>query len=180
MVRLFGLVDYRGDGLMPPASSFTQEKADIICDRIAKGESLRSICLDDDMPSHTTILKWLRNIDVFASQYARAREDQAEFYLDEIIAISDESAQDKIANEDGTERTDNEAIQRSKLKVDTRKWVMSKLAPKKYGDKITQELTGEIVTRGLSDDELDKRIAELGAKTGVIISTTREAETDSD
>ena len=78
----------------------------------------------------------------FASQYARAREDQAEFYLDEIIAISDESAQDKIANEDGTERTDSEAIQRSKLKVDTRKWVMSKLAPKKYGDKIQQEIVG--------------------------------------
>ena len=116
--------------------------ADIICERIAKGESLRKICLDKDTPSHTTILKWLREIDGFASQYARAREDQAEFYLDEIIAISDESSQDKIANEDGTERTDSEAIQRSKLRVDTRKWAMAKLAPKKYGDKITQEVTG--------------------------------------
>ena len=116
--------------------------ADIICERIAKGESLRKICLDKDTPSHTTILKWLREIEGFASQYARAREDQAEFYLDEIIAISDESSQDKVANEDGTERTDSEAIQRSKLRVDTRKWAMSKLAPKKYGDKITQEVTG--------------------------------------
>jgi hypothetical protein len=116
--------------------------ADIICERIAKGESLRKICLDDNMPAHSTILKWLRDIDGFSSQYARAREDQAEFYLDEIIAISDESSQDKIANEDGTERTDSEAIQRSKLRVDTRKWAMAKLAPKKYGDKITQEVTG--------------------------------------
>ena len=127
---------------MSQVSSFTQEMADIICERIAKGESLRKICLDKDTPSHTTILKWLREIDGFASQYARAREDQAEFYLDEIIAISDESSQDKIANEDGTERTDSEAIQRSKLRVDTRKWAMAKLAPKKYGDKITQEVTG--------------------------------------
>jgi len=55
-------------------SSFTQEMADIICERIAKGESLRKICLDKDTPSHTTILKWLRDIDGFASQYARARE----------------------------------------------------------------------------------------------------------
>ena len=127
---------------MSQVSSFTQEMADIICERIAKGESLRKICLDKDTPSHTTILKWLREIEGFASQYARAREDQAEFYLDEIIAISDESSQDKVANEDGTERTDSEAIQRSKLRVDTRKWAMSKLAPKKYGDKITQEVTG--------------------------------------
>ena len=127
---------------MSQVSSFTQEMADIICERIAKGESLRKICLDKDTPSHTTILKWLREIEGFASQYARAREDQAEFYLDEIIAISDESSQDKIANEDGTERTDSEAIQRSKLRVDTRKWAMAKLAPKKYGDKITQEVTG--------------------------------------
>ena len=127
---------------MSQVSSFTQEMADIICERIAKGESLRKICLDKDTPSHTTILKWLREIEGFASQYARAREDQAEFYLDEIIAISDESSQDKVANEDGTEPTDSEAIQRSKLRVDTRKWAMSKLAPKKYGDKITQEVTG--------------------------------------
>ena len=127
---------------MSQVSSFTQEMADIICEKIAKGESLRKICLDKDTPSHTTILKWLREIDGFASQYARAREDQAEFYLDEIIAISDESSQDKIANEDGTERTDSEAIQRSKLRVDTRKWAMAKLAPKKYGDKIQQEIVG--------------------------------------
>ena len=127
---------------MSQVSSFTQKMADIICERIAKGESLRKICLDENMPAHSTILKWLRDIDGFSSQYARAREDQAEFYLDEIIAISDESSQDKIANEDGTERTDSEAIQRSKLKVDTRKWVMSKLAPKKYGDKIQQEIVG--------------------------------------
>ena len=59
---------------MSQVSSFTQEMADIICERIAKGESLRKICLDKDTPSHTTILKWLRDIDGFASQYARARE----------------------------------------------------------------------------------------------------------
>ncbi len=117
----------------------------IFCESVAtaKGKACVShLTLDKDTASNTTILKWLREIEGFASQYARAREDQAEFYLDEIIAISDESSQDKIANEDGTERTDSEAIQRSKLRVDTRKWAMAKLAPKKYGDKITQEVTG--------------------------------------
>ncbi len=127
---------------MSQVSSFTQEMADIICERIAKGESLRKICLDKDTPSHTTILKWLRDIDGFASQYARAREDQAEHYLDEIIAISDDVSLDEIIDGEGNPRTNHEAIQRSRLKVDTRKWAMSKLAPKKYGDKIQQEIVG--------------------------------------
>ena len=127
---------------MSQVSSFTQEMADIICERIAKGESLRKICLDDNMPAHSTILKWLRDIDGFSSQYARAREDQAEFYLDEIIAISDDVTLDEIIDGEGNPRTNHEAIQRSRLKVDTRKWAMSKLAPKKYGDKIQQEIVG--------------------------------------
>jgi len=113
-----------------------------ICERIAKGESMVSICASEGMPVQSVVYNWLTVDKDFAERYARAREQQAEHYLDEIIAISDESSQDKIANEDGTERTDSEAIQRSKLKVDTRKWVMSKLAPKKYGDKIQQEIVG--------------------------------------
>lgn len=126
---------------MSQESSFNQEIADKICERIALGESVRKISLDVDMPCQSTIYKWLRDIDGFSQQYARAREDQADFYLDEIIEISDETVNDKVANEDGTERTESEAIQRSKLRVDTRKWVMSKLAPKKYSDKIQQEIT---------------------------------------
>ena len=144
---------------MSQVSSFTQEMADIICERIAKGESLRKICLDKDTPSHTTILKWLRDIDGFASQYARAREDQAEFYLDEIIAISDDVSLDEIIDGEGNTRTNNEAIQRSKLKVDTRKWAMSKLAPKKYGDSNKIDLNVSSLTE-LSDEQLDNIITQ--------------------
>lgn len=85
------------------------------------------------MPCQSTIYKWLRDVEGFSQQYARAREDQADFYLDEIIEISDDVSTDTLVDGEGNERTNNEAIQRSKLKVDTRKWVMSKLAPKKYG-----------------------------------------------
>ena len=67
---------------------------------------------------------------------------ELQFYLDEIIAISDDVSLDEIIDGEGNPRTNHEAIQRSRLKVDTRKWAMSKLAPKKYGDKIQQEIVG--------------------------------------
>jgi len=138
------------------ATSFNQDAADKICERIALGESVRKISKDKGMPCESTIYKWLRDVDGFSQQYARAREDQAEFYLDEIIAISDDVTLDTVVDGEGNERTNNEAIQRSRLKVDTRKWVMGKLKPKKYGDKIQQEIT---INESLSNalDEARKR-----------------------
>mgnify|MGYP000869508350 CR=1 FL=1 len=113
-----------------------------ICERIAKGESMISICASEGMPVQSVVYNWLTVDKDFAERYARAREQQAEHYLDEIIAISDDVSLDEIIDGEGNPRTNNEAIQRSKLKVETRKWVMAKLAPKKYGDKVTQEVTG--------------------------------------
>lgn len=119
-------------------SEHTQETRDIICDRLSGGESLTSICKDDGMPAKVTVFKWIRNDAEFANQYARAREAQAEHYLDEIIQISDYSVLDTyIDPESGNELTNHDVIQRAKLRVDTRKWAMSRLAPKKYGDRIT-------------------------------------------
>ena len=113
-----------------------------ICERIAKGESMVSICASEGMPVTSVVYNWLTVDKEFSDRYARAREQQAEHYLDEIIAISDDVSLDEIIDGEGNPRTNHEAIQRSRLKVDTRKWAMSKLAPKKYGDKITQEVTG--------------------------------------
>jgi hypothetical protein len=133
-----------------------------ICRRLADGESLRKICSSEGMPSKWTVLEWLAKDEEFAAQYARARELQAELYLDEIIAISDDSALDtEIDPETGAERTNHEVVARAKLRVDTRKWAMSKMAPKKYGDKIQNEHTGPNggaikiqSARDLTDDEL--------------------------
>ena len=113
-----------------------------ICERIAKGESMVSICASEGMPSQALVYRWLTVDSEFVERYAHAREQQAEHYLDEIIAISDDVTLDEIIDGEGNPRTNHEAIQRSRLKVDTRKWAMSKLAPKKYGDKIQQEIVG--------------------------------------
>lgn len=121
---------------MARQSDCTQEIADLICERIAQGQSLRSILLDDAMPASSTVFKWLNDIPAFSEQYARAREAQADVLFDEILTIADDGSNDSYQDEDGNPRTDHDVIARSKLRVDARKWMAGKLRPKKYGDKL--------------------------------------------
>lgn len=128
-------------------STFTQSAANEICHRIAAGESLRGICTDDHMPDRNTVHDWLFKDDEFHRQYARARELQAETLVDEIIDISDDGTNDYMdrLNSDGEVIglvVNSEHIQRSRLRIDSRKWFASKVLPKKYGDKVQQEISG--------------------------------------
>jgi hypothetical protein len=117
-------------------SDYTQEMADLICEKLCEGESLRAICLQDDMPSRSTVFKWLNDNQDFSDQYARAKEEQAEALADDIISIADGKGDDLLLT--------SEINQRDKLRVDARKWVASKLKPKKYGDKVQNEITGDL------------------------------------
>ena len=127
-------------------SSFTQEVADTMCERIADGESLRSICLDEEMPSKTTVMRWLASNELFRDQYARAREMQADALFDEILDIADDGDNDWMERkgEDGQSlgwRENGEALRRSALRVDARKWMAGKLQPKKYSEKMQMDAT---------------------------------------
>ena len=113
-------------------SVFTQDTADVICERIAAGESVRQISKSPDMPAQSTIYKWLNENDVFSEQYARARETQAEIYAEEIISIADCSSEEAGA------------VAKARLQVDARKWYASKVAPKKYGDRIQQDINANV------------------------------------
>lgn len=119
-------------------SKFTQAIADKICEAIADGGSLRTICADSGMPDKATVLRWLSDDQhqAFCDQYARAREAQADKYAEEIIEIADNGENDTYVDENGNTRTDQDVIARSRLRVEARKWYASKLAPKKYGDKL--------------------------------------------
>ena len=110
----------------PP--EFTQEIADIICERIAEGESLRSICRDDDMPSCMSVFRWLDNRPDFVSKYARARVLQSETIADKAV--------------DMIENVTPENAQAERVKLAAIQWIAAKLNPKKYGDKTTIESTG--------------------------------------
>lgn len=128
---------------MARPSDYSTKTTAIICERLGLGESLRQICEDGDMPSKSTVMRWLHDQQEFRDQYARAREAQAEHWAEEIIEISDDDSHDAITDpESGITKQNSEFIARSRLRVDTRKWLMARMAPKKYGDKITQEVTG--------------------------------------
>ena len=118
---------------------YSEQIASEICERISDGKSLRSITSDTRMPGMTAVCKWLADgeHEDFAKQYARAREIQADTLADEILQIADDAENDTYTDKDGNQRTDYEAVNRSRLRVDARKWYASKVAPKKYGDKLT-------------------------------------------
>ena len=119
-------------------SLYTEPLAAKICLRLAEGESLRAVCADKAMPSISTVMGWLfdGNHGDFPEQYARAREAQAEIRADEIVDIADDASNDFAADKDGKPVANSEHIQRSRLRVDARKWIAAKLLPKRYGDKL--------------------------------------------
>lgn len=118
-------------------SSFDEKIADAICERLAEGQSLRSICKSDDMPSVSTVCRWLADPErsIFREQYAQAREAQADALADEILDIADDGLNDTYVDGEGNEKIDHDVIARSKLRVDARKWIAAKLKPRKYGEK---------------------------------------------
>jgi hypothetical protein len=127
-------------------TDFNQEIGLTICEKLVEGQSLRSICLDDAMPSISTIMLWLTKHQEFSEQYAHARDAQADTLADEILDIADDASNDwmEVHKGDSVSWQENgEAIQRSRLRVDTRKWIATKLKSKKYGDKVEQTHKGD-------------------------------------
>lgn len=123
---------------------FDQILADKVCDLIMDGYSLRKIEAVDGMPKRLTILRWLRENKEFQTQYAHAREEQADFYAEEILDISDEKNADVFFDlKTGELKVNGDAIQRARLRVDSRKWIASKLKPKKYGDSSSLKIGGD-------------------------------------
>jgi hypothetical protein len=119
-------------------SAYTPAVASAICETLAAGMSLRKLCAQPAMPSMTTVMRWLADETKpeFRLHYAHAREAQADLLAAEILAIADDSSGDIIIDKDGRTRVNNEFIARARLRVDSRKWLASKMVPKKYGNRI--------------------------------------------
>lgn len=135
-------------------SEYTPRVAAIICERLADGESLRTICRDESLPDRSTVFRWLARQDEegettyadFRDQYARAREAQADALFEDIVEIADTpqlGVKTKTNEKGETETTEADMIEHRRLRVDARKWVAARLAPKKYGDKVMAEVTGK-------------------------------------
>lgn len=122
---------------------YTREIADRICQQLAEGMTLNQICRQPGMPARPTVLLWAReDRDGFADRYAQARDFLIDHWADEAIDIADDGSNDFMerlqANGDTKIVFSRDHVERSKLRVDTRKWMLTKLAPQKYGDKIEQ------------------------------------------
>ena len=138
----------------PPATpkrdprSFIEE----ICTRVSDGETLNEVCADlKDYggPSHSAFRRWVMADDELAKQYARAKELQADYLVEEMVEIADDGSNDYMTIVKGDMEynvEDREVTSRSKLRVDTRKWIAAKLAPKKYSDKMDVTSGGEKLT----------------------------------
>lgn len=125
---------------------YAQDLADKVCQRISEGYSMRTVCAPDEMPSISTVFKWIREIPEFTQQYARATEERTEAMSEDILDIADDGSNDLMTIQKGKksyEIENKEVTNRSRLRVDTRKWLMSKMKPKKYGDKIDMTTNGK-------------------------------------
>ena len=147
-------------------SEFTPEIGDKICDQISEGKSLRTICASEKMPTKGTVFRWLAKNKDFENQYARARVESTNALFEELLDICDNATNDWMEQNAKDEdrkiwKLNGEHVQRSRLRVDTRKWALSKLQPKKFGERITTEHTGRVALTDLSEAELDRRIQEL-------------------
>jgi len=124
-----------------------------ICDLIAEGHSLHTICKMDGMPDRRTVTRWLDDMPEIRPQYTRARELQADKIFEECLAIAD-SQEGDVITVDGEEVTNHDVIARAKLRIDTRKWMAGKLRPKVYGDKL--DLGGNVgLTIQIGKDDAD-------------------------
>ncbi|URC15503.1 terminase small subunit [Octadecabacter Antarctic DB virus 2] len=138
----------------------TPEIIDEILNRVTKGEAIVKICgkdRDDFLPSTAAWYKWLDADEALVDRYARACEARAAVIFEDILSIADDGTNDYKSTEDGALLLNSEHIQRSRLRVDSRKWMLAKMQPQKYGDKITQDNTSSDGSMGALFASINER-----------------------
>ena len=136
-------------------TDYNEDVAGYICGEIASGRSLRSICEEDGMPHRQTVFKWLAKHKEFNDQYAISQKERTEAFAEDILDIADQYEREE----------DQDHINRARLRIDTRKWLMSKMAPKRFGDRQEIEHSGSIkhTLTEMTDEELAAIAAGKGA-----------------
>ena len=114
-------------------TKYSQKLADIIYEKLAQGISLRTVCKSEELPDIATVFRWLREREEFRNQYARAKEESAEAMNETLQDLGDDAIR---LSQEVDSKASNAVVQAVKLKADNMKWAMSKMKPKKYGDKI--------------------------------------------
>lgn len=146
------------------ASEYSDAKAEEVCEYIATGKKgLVSYCLRKGSPGYRTVMRWLSERPDFQRAYVAAKEAQADRLAEEIVELADKARMGKRTTRKGkgkdaeVETVTGDMVDRSRLQIDARKWYAAKLAPKKYGDKLTQEVTGDLGVKVVGAIELAAR-----------------------
>lgn len=130
-----------------PIEPVPQDLADEIVEWIGEGKTLREYCRQDGKPAFRTVYDWQDKDELFAARIARAREDGYDVIAQECLEIADDGTNDweTRTNKEGSEyqAVNPEVVNRSRLRVDTRLKLLAKWNPRKYGDKIHQEVSGK-------------------------------------
>ena len=127
-------------------TKYTKALGDRVCELLAEGKSMRTVARVEGMPDKSTMFRWIRKYDVFRDQYTRAKNESADAMGEDALDIADDGSNDfmTITKGDKTYEVENrEVTSRSKLRIETRKWLMAKMKPKKYGDKLDLTSDGE-------------------------------------
>ena len=145
-------------------SIYSDELALEICERLALGQSLNAICKDSLMPTRSTVNLWLFNDKnpLFSDNYAVARARQQDYFADEILEIADDCAQDaeiKFTKSGNPYISENwQSVNRAKERIKTRQWLMGRIAPKKYGERVQIDAQLDIHLKEVSWDTGPKRL----------------------
>lgn len=140
---------------------YSVELGDQICAKLREGLTLNAICNGPDMPHESSVREWAANPDhPFAPKYTRAREIGYQKWADDMVAISDGNSVSWLAGDEKAESSKDD-VHRDRLRIETRKWLLSKALPKIYGDKLT--LDGDLKVT-MPEDQLDSRLGALLAK----------------
>ena len=147
-------------------STYTPEIAADICAHLAEGGLLIDWCRQPGRPNVATVNRWMEAHPSFRAEYARARETGLHVRAEQVIAISDDRSGDYKTDADGREVVDHEHIQRARLRVDSRKWLASKLLPKIYGDKQQLDVTDSRPLANVPAETLRRAVEKLAKPDG--------------
>lgn len=148
-------------------TKYTKELADEVCSQLSEGKSMRTVCKDTKLPSSRTLFRWLRTNEEFCQQYTRAKEESADALTDEMLDIADNATNDYMEEigKDGQSKgyqLNGDHVRRSTLRIETRKWLASKLKPKRYGNNISVAVKESKEFSKENLDELESYLKENG------------------
>lgn len=135
-------------------TKYTNILAEEICTAIASSsKGIKVLCQEHpNWPNKDTIFTWLKDNKDFSDRYARAKQAQIECVVDELLDIADDVSNDQLIDSEGQPHFNSQAVQRARLRIDTRKWLACKLVPKVYGSCMPENVRDLSLIEKLIDD----------------------------